>query len=494
MYLDIVNKIDSFLWGMPFMIFVIFVGAFFTIKSGFFSVIHFKHILKHTLGRITSKEANDKKEGQVSPFQAVCIAIGGCVGMGNIGGVATAIAIGGPGAVLWMWLWAFFGMMVKCVEVTLGCHYRSKNDKGDYYGGSTYFMEKGIFKEKGLKAGIVLAWAFGIGFVAQFLGGSQAYTIAEILNTSFGFNMILFTLIYSAILFYIICKGTTRVAAFASKVVPIMCAIYVLGGLGIIILNFRNLPMVVSAIFTQAFTGTSAAGGFAGATVSKVMRMGIARSINSNEAGQGSSPLIHGSSNTIHPVRQGLWGSFEVFIDTIIVCSVTALAILCTGEWTSGIQGASLTIASFQNVYGQAGVVFIGIMGALFGLTTTSGWFTYYISIINHGLRNHPQARNKIVTAFKYLFPLPNIIIVSSIVLTGNGPDLFWAIVDITLVIPVFTNLAGILMLQDKFFELLKDYKARYMGIGKIDPNFRIFYEDNSEETTTIAGSTPQSM
>lgn len=481
MLAEVLNKLDSFLWGMPFIVFVIAVGLYFTLGSGLFTLTHFRHIMKNTLGSMLSKEANSVQEGQITPFEAVCVAIGGCVGTGNIGGVATAIAVGGPGSVFWLWLWAIFGMMVKLVETALGCHYRSKNERGEYFGGSTYFMEKGIGREMGTKIGYVLAVAFGIGFVAQFLGGSQAYTISEVINKSFGVNMIVTTLIYSVILFYIIWNGTPRIAKFASRAVPFMCVVFILGGLGLIIVNIENIPNVFYSIFHDAFTGTAAAGGFVGAAVSVTIRTGLARSINSNEAGQGSSPLIHGSANTVHPIRQGLWGSFEVFTDTIIVCSVTALAVLSTGAWTSGKAGATLTIIAYESVYGRFGSIFIGIMCVLFGLTTTAGWFTYYIAIINHALRYKPILRDKIVKLFKFVFPLPNIVIVTSIVLTGNGPELFWTIVDITLVIPVFTNLLSLFILRKKFWSLLKDYKARYMGIGTVDPNFHVFYEDDPE-------------
>jgi len=479
MLYTVLNNIDNFLWGTPFTVFVIAIGLYFTVFSGFFPIMHFGHIMKHTMGSMLSREANQGSAGQISPFEAVCIAIGGCVGCGNIGGVATAVAVGGPGAVFWMWVWAFFGMMVKLVEISLSCHYRSKNERGEYFGGSTYFMEKGIAREMGHKSGLLLAWAFAAGFVAQFLGGSQAYTISEALNQSFGFNMITVTVVYSFILFYIIWKGVPRVAKFASRVVPFMCMLFFVGGLGLIALNYQNMPAVIYSIFHDAFTGTAAVGGFTGAVVARVMSNGIARSINSNEAGQGSSPLIHGSANTIHPVRQGLWGSFEVLTDTIIVCSVTALAILSTGTWTSGKAGATLTIFAFQTGFGSWGPIFIGVMCALFGLTTTAGWFTYYLTVINYALRYKPVLRDRVILIFKFLFPLPNIIIVSSIVLTGNHADLFWAMVDISLVAPVFTNLLALFCLRKKFWALLRDYKARYMGIGTVDPNFCVFYEDD---------------
>ena len=475
----LLSNLDSFLWGAPFTLFVIGVGLYFLVRSGFFPITHFGHMMHHTLGSLTSKESHDNKQGLTSPFEAVCIAIGGSVGCGCIGGIATAVAVGGPGAVFWMWVFGLVAMMVKMVEIALGCHYRSKNEKGEYFGGATYYMEKGIGREQGHKFGFFLAWLFGIGFVAQFLGGSQAYTISEVLNTSFHFNMIAVTLIYSVFVFYIVYKGTPRIAAFASKIVPFMCVAFLIGGIVLMVVNYQNLPGVFYSIFHDAFHGSAALGGFGGATMVVAMRNGVARGLNSNEAGQGSSPQAHGTSNTVHPVRQGLWGSFEVFVDTFIVCTITALSILVTGVLKTGQTGATLTITAFQSSFGKFGPVFIGVMCVLFGVTTTTGWYTYYVSIINHGLRKKPILRDKVIKVFKFLFPIPNIVIVTSIVLTGNGPDLFWTIVDLTLVIPVFANLLGLIGLRGKFWALLKDYKARYMGKGKVDPNFNLFYEDN---------------
>lgn len=478
-FADVLFSIDDVLWGKPFLVFVLFIGLYFTVRGKFFPFVHFGHIMKNTLGSMLSKEANTKKEGMVSPFEAVCIAIGGCVGCGNIGGVASAIAVGGPGSIFWLWLWAFFGMFIKCVEITLGCHYRSMDEKGNYFGGSTYFMEKGIYIQRGLKFGAFLAFAFGFGFVCQFLGGSQAYTISEILNQSFGINMILVTVIYSIVLWYIIWKGTPRIANFAVKAVPVMCVLFVLGGFVLIVANIQNVPGVIVMIFKQAFTPTAAVGGFAGAAVSKTIAKGLSRSMNSNEAGQGSSPNIHGSADCEHPVKQGLWGSFEVFTDTLVVCSITALSVLCTGVWSSGATGATLTIMAYKTVYGQFGAVFIGIMALLFGITTTAGWFTYYCSVINHGLRYKPILRDKILFIFKLVFPIPNLVIVTSIVAGGYSADVFWAIVDITLIIPVFTNLLGLFLLRNKFFELFNDYKARYLGDKKAKKVQYLFYEDD---------------
>ena len=476
---NLLNNLNNFIWGMPFILFVMIVGLYFTARGGFFTITHFGHVMKHTLGSLTSQEANRKQTGKVSPFEAVCVAIGGCVGCANIAGVATAIATGGLGSIFWMWLWAFFGMMVKLVEVTLGCYYRSKDEKGNYFGGSMYFMEKGITREMGLKIGMPLAVLFSFFFVFQSIQGSQAFTIAEVLHASFGWNMIVVAVIYSAVAFYLICKGSSRAVNFAAKCVPFMCVLYLLGGVVLITANIGTLPSAIVSIFHDAFTGTAATGGFLGATVTQAMNSGVSRSMNSNEAGMGSSPLVHGSAETIHPVRQGLWGSFEVFVDTLIVCTITALSVACTGLWDTGITGATLTIASYQTLFGDFGAIYIGIMAILFGMTTTTGWYVYYVTVIGYILRHKPILRDRFIAFFKVYFPLMNIIIVSYIVLTGQDATIFWTIVSLVTAGPVFFNLIALALLRNKFFVIFKDYLARYMGKGTVDPSFYVFYEDD---------------
>ncbi len=476
---DFIYYLDDLLWGRPFLIFVFAVSIYLTVRSGFFQITHFGHIIKNTLGSMTSKEARSSKEGTVSPFQAVCVAIGGCVGCGNIAGVSTAIATGGPGALFWIWVAAFLGMVTKMCEISLACYYRSKDENGLYYSGTPVMLEKGICRKRGIKAGMIVAVLFAIGFVAQFLGGSQAYTISEILSTSFGINMIVVTLIYTAVLYYVIWAGVPRVAKVATALVPFMCIVFIIGGLGVIVLNIGNLIPSLADIFSNAFTPHAAVGGFTGIAVSQVIAKGMSRAINSNEAGQGSSPLIHGSADTIHPVRQGLWGVFEVFTDTIIVCSIVGLSVIVSGEWSNGQTGATLCLTAFESCYGKLGPILIGLMACLFGITTTGGWFTYYIAVIRWAFAKHPKTRDRLCFLFKCVFPIPNVIIVSYIVLGGYSADLFWATVDITLIIPVFSNLLALFLLRNDFAILLKDYKARYLGIGEVDPNFYVFYEDD---------------
>ncbi|MCD8036102.1 MAG: alanine:cation symporter family protein, partial [Clostridiales bacterium] len=326
--------------------------------------------------------------------------------------------------------------------------------------------------------GVVLAMGFSISLFISWFAGSQAYSISEAVNVAFGIPPIAFVLIYSVFIFYVTCKGTIRIGNFASKLVPFMCFAFIVGGLALIVMNYQSLPSVISAIFHDAFTGTAAAGGFAGSAVSVAMRSGISRSMNSNEAGQGTSPFVHGSADVDHPMEQGLWGAFEVFIDTIIVCLITALAVLCTGVWDSGLAGATLTMAAYEHSFGQFGIYFIGVMALLFGVTTTSAWYAYDIVNIRYMLRNHPGPRDFLCKAWKFLFPLPNIIIVTTLTLHNYDATVFWAITDISLVLPIFFNLFSLFILRDKFWEIFDDYKARYMGIGKVNSEFPIFYEN----------------
>lgn len=484
---DVVASIGSFLWGPPMIIAIMGCGLWLTFTSKFFVFRYIGHIFQNTLGNMKKKEATEKGKGKISPFEAICIAVGGAVGVGSIGGVAAAVAVGGPGAVFWLWVWAFFGMTVKMAEVTLACYYRSKDEKGNYFGGPSYYMEKGLCRQKGWKSGLYLAWLFGMAFLIQAFSGSQVFTISEAMNTSFGVPMIPFAGVYSLFIFYIVWKGVPRIANFASKCVPAMCLLYFAGGLALILLNFNLLPEIFKSIFTDAFTGSAATGGFVGAGVMTVIRTGIARSINSNEAGQGSSPMIHATAETVHPVRQGLWGSFEVFVDTILVCTVTALAILCTGVWKSGLTSATLTIEAYKSVFGIGGMYFIGIITLLFGVTTTTGWFTYYCSLIAHGFRNHPKIRDRVTLIFKIIFPWPNIIVVAIIVLSGKGPNLYWSLIDIVTVLPTFFNVIALFLLNGVFIKLLKDYKARYLGVGTVDKEFKIFYEDEENQIAETA-------
>lgn len=489
-FLDWLNGI---LWGVPLIALMLLTGLYFTIRSGFFQFRHFGWILKHTVGTITQKNTNvseDKKA--ISPFEAICTAVGGTVGFGNIAGVATAVASGGPGAVLWMWLTSCLGLILKQVEVTLGCYYRGTNSNGEKYGGPTYYMQKGLGEKRHWgNAWKILAVIFGIGIFSTFFITSSNLTASEVVAGAFNFNgvsvcgyfidgrIVVGTLL--CILTYVITSGGIKgVASIFSKLVPFMSIAYILMGLLMIIVNIQAVPEAIGAIFTNAFTGTAAIGGFAGAAVSKIVQTGMARAVYSNEAGWGTSPMIHSSADTPHPVEQGLWGSFEVFFDTFVVCSITALSVILSGVWTDGLTGGALALSAFSKSFGSAGSILLAIIMIIFTVTTSGGWFTYYLAILEHINMKKSRFSEFLIKAFYAIRALPGLLWTIYLVHAQNT-GFIWTVVDITSAIPTFVNVFVILMLSNDYFRLLKDYKARYMGVGEVDPDMALFYEDTQK-------------
>lgn len=473
----------GWLWGLPLIVTILGAGIFFTVTTGFFQFAKFGHIWKETFGKLLKKhEGEEGAEGILSPFEAVSSAIGGSVGVGNIGGVATAIAVGGPGAVLWMWVAALVGMVIKMAEVTLAVYYRSKDEKGNPYGGPTYYMEKGLGIEKGFKAWPVLAVIFGGGIFSTFFLTMQNYTVSEAVGNTFGIPLLAVSIGYIALVYLIISGGIPSLGKWAGRLVPFMTLFYVVTGLFIIIMNIGGIPSAFGEIFSGAFSGTAAVGGFTGAAVARALQMGMARSVYSNEAGWGTSPMIHSTAKTDHPVRQGLWGSFEVFVDTIIVCSITALVIILTGAWTSGMAGATLTLSAFEMGIGTFGRYIIAISVFLFGLTTTTGWYAYYEILLRHLFRNNVKVKDAILNVYKWTYPVPGIAMVLLAVYGEVPGATLWLFADFTSAIPTFVNIITILILSPVFIKLVKDYKGRHMGEGEYDKNFKVFYEESTKK------------
>ena len=476
----ILDSVVSFLWGTPLIVGILFTGFYITLRSGFFQFAFFGHIMKNTFGNLLSKNKEEGSEkGILSPVEAVSTAIGGSVGVGNIGGVATAIATGGPGAVFWMWVCALVGMIIKTAEVTLAVHYRNTDEEGNPYGGPTYYIEKGLGEEKGFKLWPLMAFLFGGGIFATFFITLQNYTVSEALDSAFGIGMIPASLIYCFLTYVMIFGGIKHVGKIAGKIVPLMCLFYIISCLYIIISNISELPAVFELIFKSAFTGTAAVGGFAGAGISQVIRLGVSRSVYSNEAGWGTSPMIHSTSKTDHPVKQGLWGGFEVFVDTMLVCTMTAITVIITGQWSSGLSGATLTLSAFEIGMGPIGKSILAIGVFLFGITTSSGWYSYYEIILRHVFKEKTEMKNKILKVYRLLYQIPGVLMVIYAVSYGLPGKYVWYFADISSAIPTFVNIFAVLFLSGKFFELLKDYKARYLGIGKVDKDYKLFYEDS---------------
>ena len=478
-FMDIIDAMVAFVWGMPLIILCLGTGALLTIGSGFFQFSHFGWIMKATFGSITKK--NEGGEGSISAWEAASIAVGGAVGAGNISGVATALAAGGPGSIFWIWLIALVGMMTKCTEVSLALHYRTPDITGDrYVGGPTYYMQYGLGEEKHWGGAYkIFAIIFGVGIFISFVFTMQNYSTAESLSSTFPFlSMVVASTIFFVCQTIVVCGGLKRVGDFASKVVPFMCILYMVFGLFIVIKNIGALPHAFGLIFGHAFTATAATGGFAGATVSVTVQKGVQRAIYSNEAGWGSSPMVHATAIVDHPVEEGMWGCFEVFVDTILVCSMTALVNIVTDMWASGLNSSTMTLTAFESQIGYIGRVIIALSTFLFAFTTATGWYTYYDTLIRHGFTKDTPIRRAFLACIKYGCGLPGWILVLLSTKYDVTSGSVWTVVDLSTGVPTFVNLIVLIILSKKFFELLKDYKARYMGIGEVDPEFIVWYQD----------------
>ena len=352
----------DYLWGVPLVVVVLTAGVLLTVRSGFFQFRYLGYSLKNAWKKLFEKNADDGSDGVISPLEAMSIALGTTIGVGNIGGVATAIAVGGPGAIFWMWVAGVLGQIIKMAEITLAVHYRSRNKDGSAYGGPNYYMQKGIGRQKGMKKAFkILSAIFAFGFMVGFFINIQIYTVAEAIGNTFDISLITVGVVYTILLYMLIAGGVPSLGKTAAKLVPFMIIFYLGGGLFIILKHADQLPHAFALIFGNAFTGTAAAGGFAGAAFSQAIKMGMARSVFSNEAGWGSAPMIHASAKVDHPVKQGILGVFEVFVDTIIVCTMTALVIIVTGQWSSGLDGATLTLSAFEVGMGKPARVIMAV-------------------------------------------------------------------------------------------------------------------------------------
>lgn len=396
--LETVTKVNDclngFIWGSVMLVFFLLVGLMFTLRTGVFQITHIKQWLDVTFLSLFKKgnkkilRTDDKHS--ISQFQSLCTALAATIGVGNISGVAVALAMGGPGAIFWMWLSAFLGMMTNYAENTLGIKYRYRNEKGNWIGGAMIYIEKGLgWKWLAVIFSVFCALAsFGIGNI------SQGNEIANGLKNSFGIPNWVTALFIMLFVGLVIVGGIKRIASVTEKVVPFMAITYIIGALVIIFSNVTEVPAAFGAIFSNAFRFKSMGGGVAGFTIMVAMKRGISRGVFSNEAGLGSSVMVHSASDVKEPVIQGMWGIFEVFADTIVVCTMTALTILTSGVYNLDayeacavngtelaeaglLSGVALTSSAFETVFGSFGNKFISIAVMLFAFSTILGW-SYY--------------------------------------------------------------------------------------------------------------------
>lgn len=375
--LEFVGKLnDNIIWGLPMVILMIGTGIFLTLLTKGVIFTKFNIVMRYTTKTLFKKvDKSQLEEGAITPFQAVCTALAATVGTGNIVGVALAIATGGPGAVFWLWISALVGMVIKYCEVTLSQAYRTTNDKGEIVGGPMYYISKGM----GKKWLAILFAIFG-GFASLGIGASvQANALAGGVNATFGAPTWIIGIIVAVLGALIFIGGIKRIATVTEFLVPFMSILYIAGALVVLCINIDQIPAAFGLIIKNTFTGTAAVGGFLGATVMYACRVGMARGVFTHEAGMGSAPIAHASASTDHPARQGLWGAFEVFFDSIVMCTVTALVILTSGLWhDSELVGDTRAMSSlaFENAFtGGQYIVTVGL--CLFAFATIVAWYYY---------------------------------------------------------------------------------------------------------------------
>lgn len=379
------SVVNSFIWGVPAMICIIGVGILLTVRTRCIQVRKFGVAMKNTIGKIFDK--TQARDGSMSPFQAVCTALAGTVGTGNIAGVAGAIALGGPGAIFWMWCSAFLGMCTKFSEVTLAIHFREKNKNGEYVGGPMYYIKNGLSKKWHFLA--VFYAVFGVLTVFGTGNATQVNTIVSSVNTALmNFNILkgepnsnvnlIFGIFIAALVAMVLLGGIKRIGQVSEKLVPFMAVLYVILALGVIILNIQRVPEVFAQIVSGAFTPRAATGGIIGSMFLS-MKKGISRGIFSNEAGLGTGSIAHACADTDNAVHQGMFGIFEVFMDTIVICTLTGLVILLAAPNISYGQaaGAELTISGFTATYGGWVSILTAIAMCCFAFSTIIGWGLY---------------------------------------------------------------------------------------------------------------------
>jgi AGCS family alanine or glycine:cation symporter len=365
------SAINSYVWGWPMIVLLMGTGLLLTIVTGAVQFRRLGFALHEVLGKITQRGAG---AGDVRPFQAVATALASTVGVGNIAGVATAIALGGPGAVFWLWVSGVLGMATKYAEIVIAMHYREKDGSGAMRGGAMYVLKKGLGWPwlGGAFALLTALAAFGIGNMVQ------ANSVADVLRATFDVPTWVTGLVLVALTAVVILGGLKSIARVTEWLVPFMALLYLGGAIVILGLHADQVPQAFGLIFESAFSGTAAVGGFAGSTLMMALRYGIARGLFSNEAGLGSAPMVHCAATTDHPVRQGMYGVFEVFVDTMLICTATALVILSTGVWSSGTTGAALSAKAFEiGLPGTFGSVVVSTSLILFAYSTLLGW-SYY--------------------------------------------------------------------------------------------------------------------
>ncbi len=485
---EVNGVIYNFVWVTIGIVLLLGAGLLCTVTIKAFQFTHFGHWVKETVGSIfTDKDVTDKSDKRnISQFQSLCTALAATVGTGNIAGTATAIVYGGPGAIFWMWIAAILGMATNFSENVLGIFYRRKNERGEWCGGAMYYLRDGLGAKKGCKwIGAILAVLFCIFcLMASFGIGnlSQMNSIATNLNSAFSVPNWVTGVVFLIIAGLVIVGGLKRIASVTEKIVPTMVVLYLIGTIAIFIANIDMAGAVFASIFNNAFGIDAVAGGFAGIVMKEVVTWGCKRGVFSNEAGLGSSVMVHSCSNVKEPVKQGMWGIFEVFVDTLIVCTLSAFAVLSSGVvdlatgqiLVNGIESSALVGAAFETLFGSFGRYFIAIVIMPFAFSTILGWSVY-------GTK-----------AWEYLFGTKSTIIYKIIFVSAVfvGPmlhsSLAWDISDTFNGLMMIPNLIGVIVLSPLVYKITKNYVDRHIKGKHVEPILSVFKEINDENSKEV--------
>jgi len=466
--LDVLDKINSFLWGTPSLVLLFGTGLFLTFMLKGLQFRKLLYAFKLAFTKEEPSSSADKSEGDISNFKTLMTALSATIGNGNIAGVATALTIGGPGAIFWMWVVGLLGMATKYAEALLAMKYRVKNKNGEYSGGPMYYVEKGLgSKWKWLAVAFALFGAFA----ALGIGNSvQSNTIADVMTSSFQINNVVTGIVLAVLTGLIIFGGIQRISTVASFFVPIMAFLYIGGSLIIIVLNYDMIIPAFEMIFHYAFNPVAAAGGFTGIIISEAIRSGVSRGIFSNEAGLGTAALIAGNAKTDHPVKQALVAMTGTFIVTIVVCTMTGLVLLITGFWDptggaiSGVEhapsldGGALTSAAFGHALGTVGEYIVSFSVIFFGFSTIVGWYMYGEKCFEY-LTNY-----RFANSYRLIY----------ILATGLGAvanlELVWAFADMSNALMMIPNLIALILLYKVIVRETNHYFNEYLPMMEAQP------------------------
>ncbi len=433
--------LNGLVWG-PYMIaLLVGTGIFLTVRLGFLQVFNFGFIMKNTVGKMFKKP--EGVEGDITSGQAGLSAIAAVVGTGNIAGVATAIAIGGPGAVFWMWVSAFFGMATKFSEIALGIKYREKMKDGSVAGGAMYYLDKGMNNK-------FLSYFFCVMvIITYFIMGAVVDTnsVALSVQEQWGIKPVITGVVLAAATGVVILGGVKRMGRVCEYLAPFMGGIYIITGVLVLVLNIGEVPGAFQLIFSSAFRPIAATGGFAGAALGQIIKMGFARGLFSNEAGMGSSPIIHSSAQVNHPVEQAIWGVAEVFIDTVIICTITAITIVVSGEWTTGVSGVALTMRAFNaTLPGNIGSYVVLGSALLFGYSC--------LITVNY----YCERAGEYLFGPKCIMPIRYLWIIFIVIGSVGGLEFVWSLADTANGLMAIPNLIGLIFLSSTVVNLKKEF------------------------------------